>query len=404
MNDTNKKSSAMFTPSGCLTGEALMLYVSGSLEDNELQNAQQHVTDCPLCADAADGLRMWLKENKPVQPDTAFSTPLIESETSVASDKHVHAPSHRNMSNGSGSSLFHSRTNVINDRIKQRLHKHALIEEEEEKRLSYKPFVWLAAAATIVLFIGGFYVLWVQNQFDSQKLAQSSMSDSVNEMAVINDSALSNSQTLATNGNSKMEKKQVQTKVRFVAPAVISEEVEDADVFNQDDMAQNNPSVNQAVPYEMPDTIATSAFPTEIAGVVVNASRVVSDKKSMGYSVQEESKAQVVEIEGKEVFTIVEEMPQYPGGEEKRLKFLAENIQYPVAASESGIQGTVYVSFVVNTNGKLVDVKILRGIGGGCDEEALRVIKQMPRWTPGKQNGKTVRVLYNMPIIFRLQN
>lgn len=394
----------MFTPSGCLTGDALMLFVSGSMEDSELKKAQQHINECPLCADAADGLRMWLKENKPDQPETAISTPFILSETSVASDKHVHIPSHRNKSNGSDSSLFHSRTNAINNRIKQRLHKHALIEEEEEKRLSYKPFVWLAAAATIVLFIGGFYVLWVQNQFDSQKLAQSTKQDSINEMAVINDSVFSNSPTLATNGNSKMRKKQVQAKVRFVAPAVISEEVEDADIFNQDDLVQNNYEVNPSVPYEMPDTIATSAFPTEFAGVVVTASKVASEKKSMGYSMQDESKAGAVEIEGKEVFTIVEEMPQYPGGDEKRLKFLAENIQFPVAASESGIQGTVYVSFIVNTNGKIMDVKILRGIGGGCDEEAMRVVKQMPRWIPGKQNGKYVRVLYNMPIVFRLQD
>jgi protein TonB len=100
---------------------------------------------------------------------------------------------------------------------------------------------------------------------------------------------------------------------------------------------------------------------------------------------------------------IVEEMPSYPGGDVERLKFLSAHIQYPVSATENGIQGTVYFQFVVDTKGNITDVKILRGIGGGCDEEALRVIKMMPPWHPGKQNGRTVRVLYNMAVSFKMQ-
>jgi len=107
--------------------------------------------------------------------------------------------------------------------------------------------------------------------------------------------------------------------------------------------------------------------------------------------------------ENKEVYTIVEEMPSYPGGEVERNKFLADNIVYPQQATKNGIQGTVYVSFIINSKGEITNVNILRGIGGGCDEEAFRVIKMMPDWIPGKQNGKTVRVLFNMPIYFRLQ-
>jgi len=110
-----------------------------------------------------------------------------------------------------------------------------------------------------------------------------------------------------------------------------------------------------------------------------------------------------VQEESKPVYTIVEEMPQYPGGEAERNKFLAVNIVYPQQATENGIQGTVYVSFVVDSKGNITDVKVLRGIGGGCDEEALRVVKMMPHWSPGKQNGKPVRVLFNMPIYFKLQ-
>jgi protein TonB len=113
-----------------------------------------------------------------------------------------------------------------------------------------------------------------------------------------------------------------------------------------------------------------------------------------------EEEEEVVEME---IFTVVESMPGYPGGDAARMKFLQENIKYPQMARESGIQGTVYVTFVVETDGSVTDVRVLRGIGGGCDEEAIRVINLMPNWNAGKQRGKPVRVQFNMPIKFTLQ-
>lgn len=108
------------------------------------------------------------------------------------------------------------------------------------------------------------------------------------------------------------------------------------------------------------------------------------------------------EVAEAEIFTVVEESPAFPGGDAARIKFLQENIKYPQIARESSIQGTVYVTFVVERNGNVTDVRVLRGIGGGCDEEAVRVIKAMPNWSPGKQRGKPVRVQFNMPIKFTL--
>ncbi|NTW23768.1 MAG: energy transducer TonB, partial [Lentimicrobium sp.] len=89
------------------------------------------------------------------------------------------------------------------------------------------------------------------------------------------------------------------------------------------------------------------------------------------------------EVAEAEIFTVVEESPSFPGGDEARIRFLTDNIKYPQIARESSIQGTVYVTFVVEKNGNVTDVRILRGIGGGCDEEAVRVIKAMPKWNPG---------------------
>ncbi len=162
----------------------------------------------------------------------------------------------------------------------------------------------------------------------------------------------------------------LEQKVKFVAPVVTIEEVvEDIDIFNQDELNQN--SVNEPV-----------AIAEEFVAAPVE---------------------EVIEVEeSKPVLTIVEEMPSFVGGEEARLKFLAGNLVYPTQASETGIQGTVYVSFIVDSKGHITDAKVLRGIGGGCDEEALRVVRMMPNWHPGKQNGKQVRVQYQMAIQFKL--
>ena len=108
------------------------------------------------------------------------------------------------------------------------------------------------------------------------------------------------------------------------------------------------------------------------------------------------------EVDEDVIFTVVEDQPQFPGGEEARQKFLEDNLRYPQMAREAGIQGTVFVTFVVETDGSVTDVQILRGIGGGCDQEAVRVVQMMPRWEPGRQRGQPVRVQFNMPIRFRL--
>ncbi|WP_297905828.1 M56 family metallopeptidase [uncultured Parabacteroides sp.] len=110
-----------------------------------------------------------------------------------------------------------------------------------------------------------------------------------------------------------------------------------------------------------------------------------------------------VEEKRERTLTVVDVMPQYPGGDEELLKFIAQSIKYPVDAQQAGIQGRVICSFVVDKKGNIVEPKIIRGIDPSLDAEALRVIGTMPRWTPGRQDGKRVRVLYTVPITFRLQ-
>jgi len=104
-----------------------------------------------------------------------------------------------------------------------------------------------------------------------------------------------------------------------------------------------------------------------------------------------------------EPFLVVEQMPDFPGGESELYKFLEQNIKYPPMARESGVTGRVFIKFVVNKDGKISDITLLRGIGAGCDEEAIRVVKKMPTWKPGKQNGMPVPVWFTLPINFILK-
>ena len=104
-----------------------------------------------------------------------------------------------------------------------------------------------------------------------------------------------------------------------------------------------------------------------------------------------------------EVFIIVEEKPSFPGGEQELLSYIASKIKYPDIAKRVGAEGKVFIGFVVSSSGAVTDVQVLKGIGAGCDEEAMRVIKSMPRWNPGKQSGRAVNVRISVPIIFRLQ-
>ena len=103
------------------------------------------------------------------------------------------------------------------------------------------------------------------------------------------------------------------------------------------------------------------------------------------------------------VYQICEEMPEFPGGEQAMFDFVANNVVYPQEARDKEIEGRVFVRFIVEKDGSVSDVKVAKGIGGGCDEEAVRVVKAMPKWKPGKQDGKPVRVNFTMPFFFKLQ-
>ena len=104
------------------------------------------------------------------------------------------------------------------------------------------------------------------------------------------------------------------------------------------------------------------------------------------------------------VYIVVDQMPEFPSGDKGLYEFIADNIKYPAEAKEEGLKGRVFVNFIVEPDGSVSDIRVLRGIGGGCDEEAVRVVESLPRFKPGMQDGEAVRVSYTVPIFFRLED
>jgi Ca-activated chloride channel family protein len=155
-------------------------------------------------------------------------------------------------------------------------------------------------------------------------------------------------------------------------------------------------SINQPLP--LPEGVSDYA----VGGMNSQTINFVAPSMLRQCEIQEPISVDAPAEEAKLIFSVVEQMPEYPGGEEALKEYLTKNLAYPEFAKENGIHGTVYISFVVEKDGSISDVKVLRGIGGGCDEEAIRIVKRMPKWIPAKQNVRTVRVQYNLPIKFNL--
>ena len=166
---------------------------------------------------------------------------------------------------------------------------------------------------------------------------------------------------------------------KFTAPEITDEVPPEEVMRGQDDLAQTNTKIGV---YQVEGN-------DEEAGEVLKAQQVVVTEQPK----EEETK----------IFEVVEQMPSFPGGDAALMAFLSKNIKYPVVAEENGIQGRVIATFVVERDGSITDVKVVKSVDPSLDKEAVRVLKSMPKWIPGKQNGSAVRVKYTVPVTFRLQ-
>ncbi len=187
--------------------------------------------------------------------------------------------------------------------------------------------------------------------------------------------------------------------VKNVSTRTVASEI-DADILN------TPPEETPPPPPEEPEVVATDLTVVENDAELTNEVGLINADDNANKAQEEFTRVEVeeeVEEAEEEIFLVVEEDAEFPGGLEALSKYLSENIKYPQLAKENNIEGRVFVSFVVEKDGRVGNIKILRDIGGGCGAEAVRVVKSMPRWKPGKQRGKPVRSQFNLPVNFSLK-
>ena len=240
----------------------------------------------------------------------------------------------------------------------------------------------LAMVAVVILLIVAFIILTVKNFVDEQRA----------KVAMTQVAELTNYKQPEKKAEVKQKKvevepervvERVKSSIKFTAPVIKKdEEVKpDEELKTQDELMSTKTAIGT---FDVKGN-------DDANGEILKAKEVIAEPEPPKH--EEENK----------VVDIVEQQPVFPGGPAALMKYLSENTKYPVVAQENGVQGRVTVQFVVEKDGSISDVHVLRGVDPSLDKEAVRVVKSMPRWTPGKQNGITVRVNYRVPVLFRLQ-
>ena len=240
----------------------------------------------------------------------------------------------------------------------------------------------LAMVAVVILLVVAFIILTVKNFVDEQRA----------KVAMTQVAELTNYDQPKKKAEVKQKKvevepervvERVKSSIKFTAPVIKKdEEVKpDEELKTQDELMSTKTAIGT---FDVKGN-------DDANGEILKAKEVIAEPEPPKH--EEENK----------VFDIVEQQPLFPGGPAALMKYLSENTKYPVVAQDNGVQGRVTVQFVVEKDGSISDVHVLRGVDPSLDKEAVRVVKSMPRWTPGKQNGITVRVNYRVPVLFRLQ-
>ena len=181
-----------------------------------------------------------------------------------------------------------------------------------------------------------------------------------------------------------------------------------ADIIAEEEIEITRPENTPPPPPPPPAPAVTEVLNVVDDDVELEQQDIISSEDDASAAQTETFVAPVVEEEEEEesaqqIITVVEKQPEFPGGTAELFKYLSKAIKYPVIAQENGIQGRVVCSFVVNRDGSIVDIQVMRGVDPSLDKEAVRVISEMPKWKPGEQRGKPVRVRFILPVQFRLQ-
>jgi protein TonB len=253
----------------------------------------------------------------------------------------------------------------------------AYVLRKETGKRNVKALIWVLIGIAIIFAIA-YANMAIQNAIKNSVSVETDVE--LSKLAQKKEAKVERKEPVKVEMEQKVVEK-VKSSVKFTAPEIKKDdEVKPEDELkSQDDLQKTNTAIG-AFDVKGND---------EAEGEVLKAKEVVVDEKPK----EEETK----------VFDVVEQMPQFPGGPQALFEYLSKNIKYPVVAEENGIQGRVIVTFVVERDGSITDVRVAKSVDPSLDKEAQRVVRSMPHWIPGKQNGSAVRVKYTVPVTFKLQ-
>lgn len=234
----------------------------------------------------------------------------------------------------------------------------------------------IVTLAAVLLFLG----LQLQKMVEANKTVENTQAVELSSLEQKKKEAkVEKKEIIKTEPEKVVEK--VKSSVKFTAPVIKKDsEVKEEDEIKLEEVEKSNKAIGSF----------TVEGNDEVGGEVLKAKEDIKAPEPPKH-------------EANKIFTVVEQMPMYPGGDAALMQYLSSNIHYPAVAAENGVQGRVVVGFVVERDGSITDVNVMRSVDPSLDREAVRVVKNMPRWTPGKQNGSAVRVKYQVPVTFRLQ-
>ncbi|MEA3318292.1 MAG: TonB family protein [Bacteroidota bacterium] len=387
--NSNSKIDSLFTASGCLNNRTIQRYLSGELSDIEKSRVAEHISECAFCSDAIEGAQLIESEK--------FSGDIVD----------------------------------INNKISQKLNNKKSLTLKKRKKILHLSYI--SAAASIIIILSVFF--YVDSLPSKKQLA-------IADKKELNDTVLNKAETISL---AKIEKeppitKQIKEAPKSAATKMANEnkdinplqkankvveklnivendiEIEDDNIYDDIEKEEEQEVVadihKETKDEKGQDKIITQTYAVTSSEIAAGVPKTSQRSKTRFADVEKKSnqKSEDISLESfeleeesaeQEVFFVVEEMPKFKGkGLDEFKKYIQKNLRYPVSASENGISGKVYVSFVINEKGKVKDVKIVRSVCASLDKEAMRVVKESPKWTPGKQQGKAIKVGFTIPIDF----
>lgn len=335
--------------------DKMVAFLKGELEDYERRAMEKLIDDDPFLRDALEGIKMSGLAN---------------------TEKVVHR--------------LHKKTDILTG-------------ERKPVTISLRARNLAMAAMLLVFLTAGWYIATqldfnTGSQTAQEYLPEMSVETQTNDPDAMSQQADNTLNEVSQSKQDEGEKYPAIQKEMKKQEVTLPEPVESVSNYEvQEDLATGKDTRKET--YDFSDTQVTSVP----ASAEKRSVKMEDDSADEEFMVTDAYLSGTPASESDAIFITVEVMPQYPGGDKAMQEFIRKELRYPAAAKDASIQGTVYVNFVVDATGEVGNIKLIRGIGGGCDEEAMKMVSKMPKWKPGRQNGKNVPVSMTIPVQFKLQ-